>query len=544
MNTEQKIQKNRRYEYLLAKKKKQNLNLVYQIKEYFENQIGYEIPNDSQERKELISFLQQNGQNEEAELVRLQNYLKVGRSISSAFLTPNAEITTFTIGHTYNKNRICYIWNYVKERKVRSIYFSWIEKNLELIKSKIPVHIVLTIKRDEDGKYKSDEFYGHHLLSDFNRIRTHPIFDIYCYGGEYGVETKKGKFTSGLHIHIHSFTLLNKKFNFEKVRKNSKATNKVLHKLLEFYYKEFNDKLYDIDLVYPKKRNDTILQLKKIVQRLGISAKIFGTILRHFWFEKTGANQVHCERLFTKKRNEDGEIQFKYRVNPDKTLKKEICKEYINSNSTSEKICESILECIKYHFKPDVFNDEYGQFDIPLIGRILYETKRKRLYSRFGEFYKIRELAISFKEEDLDEEQQELKVGNIDEIPNVIDHNQSSKGKFAYSLFCPSNRIHQPKNAIGIGMQSFEKNSKIFTFLESDEKISEIFKTICLNKELRQTSYNIQIQNNIDEIQRRLKQKKIINLYEIYQLDETISFLQNLKDLLSLLKSNEILFKI
>lgn len=543
MDIEQKIQKNRRYEYLLAKKKKQNLNLVYQINEYIENQIGYRIPNDSQERKELISFLQQNGQNEESELVRLQNYLKVGRSLSSAFLTPNAEITTFTIGHTYNKNRICYIWNYVKERKVRSIYFSWIEKNLELIKSKIPVHIVLTIKRDEEGKYKNDEFYGHHLLSDFNRIRTHPIFDLYCYGGEYGVETKKGKITSGFHIHIHSFTLLNKKLNFEKVRKNSKATNKILHQLLGFYYNEFKDKLWEIDFLYPKKRNETISQLKKVTERIGISAKIFGIILKNYWYQKTGANQVHCERLFTKKRNEKGEIIFKYSINPDKTLKKEICKEYINSNSSSEKICESILECIKYHFKPDVFHDENGQFDIPLIGKILYETKRKRLYSRFGEFYKIKELAISFKEE-TEEEEQELKVGDINEIPNIIDHNESSKGKFGYSLFCPSNRIHQPKNAIGIGMQSFEKNTKIFTFLENDEKISEIFKTICLNKDLRQTSYNIQIQNNIDEIQRRLKDKKIINLYKIYQFEESKSFLQNLKDLLTLLKSNKIIFEI
>ena len=542
MNTEETILRNRRYEFLLSKKKKTNLNLVQQINEYIENQIGYEIPNDSQERKELISFLVQNGQNEDAELVRLQNYLKIGRSLSSAFLTPNAEITTFTIGHTYNKNRICYIWNFVKERKVRGIYFRWIEKNLELIKTKIPVHIVLTIKRDEEGKFKGQEFYGHLLLNEFNRLRTHPIFDLYCYGGEYGVETKKGKFSKGFHIHIHSFTLLNRKINFERIRKNSKATNKVIHNLLEFYYKAFENKLGNLPKIFPKKRDDSICQLKLVSQKIGTSPKIFEIILRYFWHLKTGANQVHCERLFTKKRNEEGEIEYRYLVNPDKTLKKEIIKEYITINSPSEKICEAILECIKYHFKPDLFHDEFGQFDIPLIGKILYETKRKRLYSRFGEFYKIRELAISFKEDSDDDV--EIKVGDINEIPNIIHPESSSKSKFTYSLFCPSNRIHNPKKSIGVSMQSFESNPRIFTFLESDEKISEIFKTICLNKEIRQTSYNLEIQSSIQKIQSILKERKMNNIYEIYSFDENISFLQNLKKLLILLKSNQILFKL
>jgi hypothetical protein len=93
-------------------------------------------------------------------------------------------------------------------------------------------------------------------------------------------------------------------------------------------------------------------------------------------------------------------------------------------------------------------------------------------------------------------------------------------------------------------MQSFESNPRIFTFLESDEKISEIFKTICLNKEIRQTSYNLEIQSSIQKIQSILKERKMNNIYEIYSFDENISFLQNLKKLLILLKSNQILFKI
>jgi hypothetical protein len=534
------IKRNQNFEYILAKKKKKNLQLSFEIRKYIEQNTGYDIPFDSQERKTLIQFLEGNEQKEEAELIRLENYLKVGRSLAATFLTPGGDLTTYTVSHTYNKNRVCYIWNYVKERKVRHIYFKFIEENIDSLKKFIPVHLVLTVPRNEKGEYKDEKFYGHLLLKDFNRLRTLPFFDLYCYGGEYGLETKKGKTTPGLHTHLHSFSLLYEKPNFEKIRKNARATAKEIHKLLYFFYLNYGDKLWNIEKIYPKKKDLAIQQLKKVAERVGTNPKFFQKVLIHFWEQLTGGHQVHVERLYTKQRNEKGEIEYNYKVSKEGTLLKEIKKDYINKHSTPEKYAEAILECIKYHFKPDIFNDEFGNFDIPLIGKILAETKRKRLYSRFGAFYKIPELAISFKEDQTDEE---MEVGDFNQVPDIV-HEKTSSGKYAYSMFCPGTRTHQPKWAKGVGKQSFETNLDIFTFLDIDEKIPEVFKTVCLNKDLRQTAYNIDLKITLKKVQERLKQRGIRDLYKIYSFKEDSTFLQNLKELLILLNNNKIIWEL
>ena len=401
--------------------------------------------------------------------------------------------------------------------------------------SHIPVHLVLTVPRNEKGEYKDEKFYGHLLLKDFNRLRTLPFFDLYCYGGEYGLETKKGKTTPGLHTHLHSFSLLYEKPNFDKIRKNARATAKEINRLLYFFYLNYQDKLYNIEQIYPKKKDQAIQHLKKVAERVGTNPKFFQKVLIYFWQQVTGGHQVHVERLYTKKRNEAGEILYNYKVSQEGTLLKEIQKEYITKQSTPEKYAEAILECIKYHFKPDIFNDEFGNFDIPLIGKILAETKRKRLYSRFGAFYKIPELAISFKE---DQTEEEMEVGDFNQVPDII-HEKTSSGKYAYSMFCPGTRTHLPKWAKGVGKQSFETDLNIFTFLDIDEKIPEVFKTVCLNKDLRQTAYNIDLKITIKKVQERLKQRGIRDLYKIYTFKENSTFLQNLKELLILLNNNK-----
>jgi hypothetical protein len=199
--------------------------------------------------------------------------------LGATFLTPGGDLTTYTVSHTYNKNRVCYIWNYVKERKVRHIYFKFITENLEQIRKFIPVHLVLTVPRNEKGEYKDEKFYGHLLLKDFNRLRTLPFFDLYCYGGEYGLETKKGKTTPGLHTHLHSFSLLYQKPNFEKIRKNARATAKEIHRLLYFFYLNYGDKLYNIEQIYPKKKDQAIQHLKIVAERVGTNPKFFQKVL-------------------------------------------------------------------------------------------------------------------------------------------------------------------------------------------------------------------------------------------------------------------------
>ena len=47
-----------------------------------------------------------------------------------------------------------------------------------------------------------------------------------------------------------------------------------------------------------------------------------------------------------------------------------------------------VMECIKYHFKPDCLTKVGGGFDMDLIIQVLGNTQGLRMYSRFGAFYK------------------------------------------------------------------------------------------------------------------------------------------------------------
>ncbi len=53
-----------------------------------------------------------------------------------------------------------------------------------------------------------------------------------------------------------------------------------------------------------------------------------------------------------------------------------------------------VMECIKYHFKPDCLTKVGGGYDMPLILDVLANTHNLRMYSRFGAFYK--EPALNF----------------------------------------------------------------------------------------------------------------------------------------------------
>ena len=66
-----------------------------------------------------------------------------------------------------------------------------------------------------------------------------------------------------------------------------------------------------------------------------------------------------------------------------------------------------------------------------------------------------------------------------------------------------------------------------------------MFKTVCLNKDLRQTAYNIDLKITLKKVQERLKQRGIRDLYKIYTFKENSTFLQNLKELLILLNNNK-----
>ena len=74
--------------------------------------------------------------------------------------------------------------------------------------------------------------------------------------------------------------------------------------------------------------------------------------------------------------------------------------------------------------------------------------------------------------------------------------------------------------------------------------MSDKLKRVCLNKDLRQTAYNIDLKITLKKVQERLKQRGIKDLYKIYTFKENSTFLQNLKELLILLNNNKLTWEL
>jgi hypothetical protein len=78
---------------------------------------------------------------------------------------------------------------------------------------------------------------------------------------------------------------------------------------------------------------------------------------------------------------------------------------------------KGVLECIKYHFKTDCFKTPNNDWDIDLIKEVLNNSKGLRMYSKFGAFYK--EERLNFKQIE-DNGETEAIVPEVNEDGEVI----------------------------------------------------------------------------------------------------------------------------
>lgn len=115
---------------------------------------------------------------------------------------------------------------------------------------------------------------------------------------------------------------------------------------------------------------------------------------------KTGYSGIHYETLYSWEKLPDGSMQKRY-IRP--------------GESDLSEYLAGVMECIKYHFKPDALEAENGDFDILLIDEILSNTKNVRLYSRFGKFY--RESALNFNRLETDPEAIDTNEGEPEAEP-------------------------------------------------------------------------------------------------------------------------------
>jgi hypothetical protein len=296
------------------------------------------------------------------------------RTLGTAYINDDGAIATAPKLIAISRHKLNHVWNFYKSQIIRRKYLGVLQEwdALGILRQYTPVHITLTVPRGQDGLFQGERFFGHKLLYWFNLMRKEKWWKEMVFAGECGLETKKGKTTAGYHIHVHSFSLLNAEY--------------------------------------------TVHQLRKKIQE--------------YWLKHTGGKLIGCETLYITQRHPNGKPVYEYVARPAKNvtlrytvaeykerkkefeanglkLKKELVKRYIDADSSLTDYLQGVMECIKYHFKPDMFLDTIKladkstvkKHDVSAILEVLHHTHNKRLYSKFGAFYKIKELALSFKED-------------------------------------------------------------------------------------------------------------------------------------------------
>jgi hypothetical protein len=348
----------------------------------------------------------------------------------------------------YSKHRLCAIWNWRKSQIIRQKYFDFLsvakdDYNVLLIKKYIPIHLVLTVNHSE-GMYKGKEFYASEVIQSFNKMRKTETWKKYVYGGEYGVEVKKSK-THGLHIHIHSFLLQNPNYSINEARFNiirewAKITEN----------KPVTDYILDFE-----EQNKTDFSIDK--------KSVYDLFFKQLQTTKAIYTGIGYESLYTIK---EGKKQY---INPKK--------------STIEDFLAGVMECIKYHFKPDCLETTNGEIDVELIENILNNTKGKNLYNRFGAFRKEENLNFNKTEKVEITDNEELNIednvnSSVDNVEEKVINPftfKPSEGEYKIVVTSPNSIKYLTGDSI-IPYQGFVFNTNFLRFAPDSLTLKEVIK--------------------------------------------------------------------
>jgi hypothetical protein len=310
------------------------------------------------------------------EIVKLRYAIGNTKGYYAMFSAGNQKVLQ-PMAFWYSKHRLCSVWNWRKSQIIRSKYRDFLTDATDgmgnkLINHYLPIHLVLTVPH-KNGLFNGKRFYAKELIEAFTAMRKTEIWKKYIYAGEYGIEVKKNE-ENGLHIHIHSFLLQKPEFSIIEVESE-------------------------------------ITQLWKL-----------------YIGNETTFSGIHYEGLYLHKRDENGKKNTEEKLVYDKkiglkVLKQVPVKQYIDPKTADiNQYLSGVLECIKYHFKPDCIQIENGKYDMELIEDILNNTKNKRLYSRFGKFYNVKELNFNNleKEEETDVLEDELTTTSTDGVEERV----------------------------------------------------------------------------------------------------------------------------
>ncbi len=348
LSPDQKIQINNSWAKKLSFKKRQALDIADDIVEYIE-QFGLALPKTWKDFQALLGDHWQTevvnettGESvvpgdELAQLAKLHYDLKsTGVSLYAKFKQGNKHDAQI-MATAYSRHRLDPVWCWRKSQLIRKAYLNYMSETQFHRKNQL-IHMTLTVPH-KDGIWAGKRFYARELIAKFTLLRKTDAWKKYVVGGEYGVEVKRSPGSHGLHIHIHSMVLQNKAYSVNEAR----------------------------------------------------------DAIRQEWEMLTGATQFGYESLYYYWKNENGKkatiktyLTFEPEDFPDfdeLVIHKRI-KNYCDPDTTLESdYLDAVMECIKYHYKFDDFQNEDGTWDLDLMREVLNNSKNLRMYSRFGCFY-------------------------------------------------------------------------------------------------------------------------------------------------------------
>jgi hypothetical protein len=345
---------NAKYTYKVSQKAYFAKQMRNQIQDYFQTQgvlvsRGLAV-NEDGELVELESNLPEN----DYFLYRFWKRLGLNESIYALFEHEGKKAAQ-VLATRYSMHSLCPLWNYRRSQIIRKRYNDFFRANLGILQDYQPAHLVLTLKHNNEGYFIDNQliknrFFARDLIKEFKKLRDNnrEQWNEYFYAGTYNIEVKKND--NGLHIHLHSLCFINPQYSLNEVR--------------DWINRE--------------------------------------------WRIQTGATQTWLESLyyFDKTETQDNFNQVIETYDPDThsyiyepAQKRK--KVYFSKDWTIEQTTYAIMECLKYNFKMEALYQESAQsitsfheqkFDIDFIREILNNSYRLRFTSRFGAFYRVKEL--------------------------------------------------------------------------------------------------------------------------------------------------------
>ena len=302
----------------------------------------------------------------------------------------------YIASHTCD-NKFCFVCNWGRQRAIRKKYVRFFESNKTVVKMERStkkgtqtryctnagekdlllsgwtatadysfdlMHLTLTVPHTAEG-YKNQKFYFEAVKTDFEHLRRADFWADFVLGGEFGCEFTRGE--HGLHIHIHCLLL---------VRKPAFAGERTRNELYRHILLYWNSRtawdgskrtaFSEAEKAAILKGNEKILTTQDIAQ-----------------LNPQGSTFVDLSNIFAVGRNG----KKKYVSNWDH--------EWTEGNRVA--VVKAVMETISYHFKPQCFDSESGEFYYDTLIETLPALFKKSLYGKFGALATEKTLNISYK---------------------------------------------------------------------------------------------------------------------------------------------------